>query len=577
MLAAILTGILILAMAIFSHAMWQKSRGLQRRLDALPDAMLLASRQGAIRYVNAQLCALSGCSAEQLLALTLDELLPIGEEAHSPVWHSLFAPGQHQVHGSLGLRLLHFPGQEARKCQIEVASLPQDGEVILILREPDIQHVDQPESYLAQKLLNTAEQDGGIGSWVLETASGKLHWSEQVHRIFGTDASQFVATEQAYFERVHPDDRQRVRSELDRLMVLGKPFDLEYRIVRPDGSIRHLLERNHMHAQADGHIDHLWGTVLDMTSQKQLQQQLQLARLAVEYSSEAIAIADSRMQWLFLNPAFCRMVGRSESLLRQQAPAFMLPGSEVVLAAADLGRLVDGEEKWRGELRIAREAGSPLPVLASVSQIDSADLGRLQVWVLTDISRIKESERQLKSLAFFDGLTGVANRTLFSQQLQRLIDEDQPFALVFADLNGFKLVNDKLGHQAGDGVLQQMASQLQQSLHSGELLGRWGGDEFALLLPDCVSVEALTRRLSDLRSQALVERFDKGLSVQVSASFGVCCYPQAGRNRDRLLHQADQAMYRAKAQGPHAVWLHDGHALHSLLSSPARSLPAGPK
>lgn len=574
MLAAILTGILILAMAIFSHAMWQKSRGLQRRLDALPDAMLLASRQGAIRYVNAQLCTLSGCSAEQLLALTLDQLLPIGEEAHSPVWHSLFAPGQHQVHGSLGLRLLHFPGQEARKCQIEVASLPQDGEVILILREPDIQHVDQPESYLAQKLLNTAEQDGGIGSWVLETTSGKLHWSEQVHRIFGTDASQFVATEQAYFERVHPDDRQRVRSELDRLMVLGKPFDLEYRIVRPDGSIRHLLERNHMHAQADGHIDHLWGTVLDMTSQKQLQQQLQLARLAVEYSSEAIAIADSRMQWLFLNPAFCRMVGREESTLRNQPPAFMLPGNEVILPAADLLRLVGGGEQWRGELRIARDYGQPLSVLASVSSIEGGELGELQVWVLTDISRIKESERQLKSLAFFDGLTGVANRTLFSQQLQRLIDEEQPFALVFADLNGFKLVNDKLGHRTGDEVLQQLSSQLQQALQGSELLGRWGGDEFALLLPGERNLEQLTSRLLELRHLAQMELYEQGMRLTVTASFGVCRYPEAGRNRDRLLHQADQAMYRAKAQGAHAVWYHDGHGLYPLLSPP---LPAGPQ
>jgi diguanylate cyclase (GGDEF)-like protein len=217
---------------------------------------------------------------------------------------------------------------------------------------------------------------------------------------------------------------------------------------------------------------------------------------------------------------------------------------------------------WSGEIWNRRKNGEIYAELESISVVRDAD-GVIQNYVglFTDITAIKDHQRQLDHIAHYDVLTGLPNRVLLADRLQQAMAHCQrhghTLALAYFDLDGFKAVNDAHGHAAGDGLLIAVASNIAATLRDGDTLARIGGDEFVALLVDVDPILEIETVLARLLGAAAMPVTVAGIPFQISASIGVTIYPQDGVDADQLMRHADQAMYLAKQAGKNRYHLFD--------------------
>ena len=282
----------------------------------------------------------------------------------------------------------------------------------------------------------------------------------------------------------------------------------------------------------------------------------QMFRSVVEYSGNLVVIFDQNWQLQYINRHFTDITGFSLDDL-QQGPEFSaLLGSESFSrdSLADIKQSLLDEGMWRGEYRAYRKDGSSFWMLQIISElgVDSDGLRKFSCSG-RDISNIKAQQSEMEQLAYYDVLTGIANRGLFKEQigmaLRRGERETNQSALLYLDLDHFKRINDTLGHEAGDLLLVEVASRLTGCLRDEDIVGRLGGDEFGVLLskvgsPQYVSIVA-NKLLSVLaRPISLL-----GTEVIVSCSIGITLAPHDGNQIDLLMKNADMAMYQAKDKG----------------------------
>jgi len=238
-----------------------------------------------------------------------------------------------------------------------------------------------------------------------------------------------------------------------------------------------------------------------------------------------------------------------------KTPRILASGRQDAAFYQTMWQTLQSSGQWRGEVWNRRKNGELYAALLSINAVrDAAGQVSHYVALSTDITALKEHEARLETIAHFDGLTGLPNRLLLTDRLQQAMTQSrrrgQRLALVFIDLDGFKAVNDAHGHDAGDLVLQTIASRMKQTLREGDTLARLGGDEFVAVLLDVGGLQACETLLQRLLAAASQPVQHGVQALQVSASLGVTFYPQDQElEADQLLRQADQAMYQAKLGG----------------------------
>lgn len=329
--------------------------------------------------------------------------------------------------------------------------------------------------------------------------------------------------------------------------------DIEY--VRKNGQIFHgetILSRFFVNAQADE--QGIIGITRDITRRKRIEEQLRLASKVFENTAEGIVITDPKQRILSVNPSFSRITGYAPEEVLGNTPKVLNSGRQGAEFYRDMWQTLQRKGSWEGEIWNRRKNGEVYPEWLSINGVFSAE-GQLTnyIAVFSDITRRKEDEQRLDFLSNHDPLTFLPNRKLLLERLDHAILQAQRYAgclaILFIDLDRFKIINDGLGHQIGDLLLQMVAERLRESLTQRETVARIGGDEFAVLLDSVNKPEdagAVAQRLLD----ALVLPIDvDGKDIFVTASIGVSVYPDDGGNAEQLSKNADIAMYRAKELG----------------------------
>ena len=303
--------------------------------------------------------------------------------------------------------------------------------------------------------------------------------------------------------------------------------------------------------------------IANLLAAKAGRDQLALAANVFRFAHEGIMITDAEARIIDVNDAFVDITGYDRASAVGQKANLLKSGHHKSEFYAAMWAELQSAGYWSGEVWNRHRDGHIYVELLTISAVcDWRGRVTQYVAIFADISMQKAYQEQLEHQAHYDALTHLPNRTLFSDRLKHAMSHaasrERTLALLFIDLDGFKEVNDRFGHEAGDHLLTELAQRMRDVLRAGDTLARLGGDEFVALLVDLPDAEVprlLVDRLLGICSAPVTHG---GHVMRVSASVGVTMFPQQQQiAADQLMRQADQAMYQAKIAGKNRYYVHD--------------------
>ncbi len=313
----------------------------------------------------------------------------------------------------------------------------------------------------------------------------------------------------------------------------------------------------------------------DITERKAMEARLERAASVFSSALEGIMITDLLGNILDVNASFCRITGYEVSEVLGQNARMLSSGQHDELFYQQMWQALLQQGYWAGEIWNRRKNGELFPEMLHISLLrDKSQQPNAYLALFSDISRVKAQQQQLEHNAHFDALTGLPNRVLLVDRLQQALlytrRHQQTVAVAFLDLDGFKAINDRYGHECGDLLLIALSARLSEVLRAGDTIARLGGDEFVAVLSQLQHPSASQPILERLLEAAAAPIVVQDHEMQVSASIGVTFVPQPQEvDADLLLRQADQAMYQAKLAGKNRICrfdpLHDSTARHRFL------------
>ncbi|GAB3285932.1 bifunctional diguanylate cyclase/phosphodiesterase [Parahaliea aestuarii] len=407
--------------------------------------------------------------------------------------------------------------------------------------------------------LITASQ---TGLWEYNINEGKLVCQAGYLDMLGYQCSDLPEDSQGNWlefcrHLIHPDDIQRTDREVNSYLQGGCQGQLEvqFRMRHRQGHWVSILSRGSAlrSAAGSGGVTVVAGTHIDISHLVNTTSQLKLALHVMDSTREGLLITDPEYRLVATNRAFLEISGYSEDECIGQPATMLSEGMHTPDFLHTIMQRVSEDGFWQGEIWGRRKNGETAPLWISITAVRD-EHGTLShyIGVVSDITLLKQSQAEVQRLAYFDALTGLPNRAMLQDRSEYALklarQGKRPLAVLVLDLDNFKNINDSLGQDTGDRVLQQCASRLTESLRDQDALCRLGGDEFALLLPntDADTAAHTARRLLE-RLGSSFRLLDRELAV--SCSIGIAMFPNDGDTLSQLHTNADTAMYRAKQQG----------------------------
>ena len=415
------------------------------------------------------------------------------------------------------------------------------------------------QSQAAQKNLELALWASQESFWSWEAKSDLLEIRS--FSLHSATASRWEGTLIKLMQLVHEDDLDNLqfhwamalhgnREQLEcsfRLKV-----DNHYQWVRLRGRV---LKRG-----GCGQAMHIVGTTKDITRQRKAEQSFHLMASAFASSREPMLVLSTDFTITECNDAFVQLVAApvKETVLETNFNA-LFHGEKVNQAK------LNKDKQYRFESKITSMRGDDIVVDVSVALFEAyQQTSSYLIATIRDISDRKRNEAKLKQLALHDNLTGLSNRNALREALSDLATDNQPFVLVFVDLDGFKAINDNAGHERGDTELKRVATVLNNAFGELGKVGRWGGDEFVIVLPNqdlnCI-VEQSEELIKHIEEDTISVKSNE---LRLSASIGIAGFPLHSDNIDGLIQCADAAMYRAKELGKGQVFIYEDGLYESM-------------
>src|SRR5215211_4660272 len=534
-------------------------------LQNTSDIITLLEADGTVRYISPAVERVTGYKPEEQIGTNaFDSVHPDDrEQALNTFSEVLKEPG---LQPPFEFRVPHKDGSW---CYLEhvVNNLLDDPAMSGVV----ITSRDVTERKEAERKLQEAEQryrilieQGPAVVYIQEIGSpdSAMYMSAQIESLTGYSPEE-CKDPALRWGMVHPEDREWLQAEDDRTGEPGEVFTTEYRVVHRDGRTKWVRNEAVLTEDKMSGTRYWQGFMLDITERKRFEEALerlsQQHEMVLKSAGEGIFGLDLDGNATFVNPAAARMTGREaeelvgcpqHDVLHHTKPdGYPYPREECPIHAV----LEDKTTHSRDDEVFWRKDGTSFPVeyMSSPIRQDGEVVGA--VVTFKDFTERKFLEEQLHHQAFYDPLTGLPNRALFMDRLEHTLTRsnrrESSVAVMFVDLDNFKVINDSLGHKAGDELLKVVAERVKSYLRPEDTAARLGGDEFTILVEDVASVGEGVQ-IAERIAEVLQPPFTlKEQEVFITTSIGLALNISTQERAEDLLRHADLAMYRAKHKG----------------------------